>query len=259
MRPSVSIRCVGITKAFGEVRVLEELTIGFLEGVVSALIGPNGAGKTTLLNVISGLISPDSGSVLFRDSRIEQLAPFRVARRGIARSFQELRLIRELPALDNVLLGMPGERTEHLAGAMQRLMWWKRDRHAIDRAMGYLEYVGLSGASQRQAGELSFGQQKLLSIACCLALEARVLLLDEPLSGVHPSRAEEIGSVIQRLGSEGLTVVFVEHDMEFVRTLASHAVVLNEGRVVGEGQPEEVLLRPAIVEAYVGTVAASRA
>ena len=219
---------------------------------IAAIIGPNGAGKTTLFNVLTGFLRPDAGRCYWGNRDITRVAPHKIARLGIARTFQDLRLIQQVSVLENVMLARPQQRGEKLLPALLRFGVAAEERWNRAEAMRLLESVGLATAASELAGELSYGQQKLLTIACCLATEARVLLLDEPVAGVHPEMAARILELLRRLRDDGKLIVFIEHDIAAVRQVADVVTVMDEGKIIAQGPPSEVLERPEIMEAYVG-------
>ena len=247
-----SLSCESLSKSFGGVEALRGLSLRFPSSGITAIIGPNGAGKTTLLNLITGFIRADAGRCFLGDRVISHLAAYRVARLGIARTFQDLRLIPQVSVLDNVLLAPPRQRGEKLLQALLRLGVANEEKHNREKVMAILDFVGLRSKASEPAGELSWGQQKLLTLACCLAAEARILFLDEPVAGVHPELAAEILELLGRLRDDGKFIVFIEHDIAAVRQVADVVVVMDDGRVIAEGPPADVLERPEIMEAYVG-------
>ena len=219
-------------------------------GVV-AIIGPNGAGKTTLLNVTTGFLRPDGGRVVLGDRDITRLPPHTITRLGITRTFQDLRLIGGMSVLDNVLLARPRQRGERLARALSGIGVGPEERANRQRAMQLLRSVDLDPKAADPADKVSYGQMKLLTLACCLATEAQILLLDEPVAGVHPELATRTLTLLGKLRDEGTLVVFIEHDLAAVREVADRVIVMDEGRIIADGVPDEVLKRPEIMEAYV--------
>ncbi len=200
---SPSLRCVGVSRAFGGVLALNALDLDFSVSRSIAIVGPNGAGKTTLFNVMTGFLRADTGSILLGEKELTHLAPHAIAHLGIARTFQDLRLISRLRAIDNVLLARPSQKGERLLHALFNVGVAKEEHQNRCEATKWLEFVGLQESSDQLAGELSYGQQKLLSLACCLATDARILLLDEPVSGVHPELAMHISELLRQLHDSG--------------------------------------------------------
>jgi len=246
------VHCQKLSKAFDGVQALEAVSLRFPGSGITAVIGPNGAGKTTLLNVMTGFLRPDGGRCFCGRREITRLAPHKIARLGIARTFQDLRLIHQVSVLDNVMLARPGQRGEKLWWALLRVGVAVQEARNRREALRLLKFVGLAPQAGQLAGELSYGQQKLLTLACCLATGARVLLLDEPVAGVHPEMAARILGLLRQLRDDGKLIVFIEHDIAAVREIADAVVVMDDGRVIAQGPPAQVLERPEIMEAYVG-------
>jgi ABC-type branched-subunit amino acid transport system ATPase component len=246
------VRCEDLTRAFGGVKALDGVSLNLPNAGVIAIIGPNGAGKTTLINVLTGFLRPDIGRLFIDGREITYLAPHRIARLGVARTFQDLRLILEVPALENVLLARPNQRGERLLSALLRFGVAKEEGRNRKEAMRLIQFVGLGDEAYELAGELSYGQQKLLTLACCLATEARILLLDEPVAGVHPEMASRILDLLRQLRDDGKLIIFIEHDISAVREAADVVIVMDEGRIIAQGEPGDVLARPEILEAYLG-------
>lgn len=246
------LRCENLHKSFGGVQALGGVSLSFpCEGIV-AIIGPNGAGKTTLLNVLTGFLRADTGRCFYGDQVITSLPAYRISRTGIVRTFQDLRLVQQSPVLENVLLARPHQRGERLLNAIFPIGVAAQEQKNRERAMELLDFVGLTSQASTLAGTLSWGQQKLLTLACCLAAEAQVLLLDEPVAGVHPQLIERILELLRKLRSEGRLIIFIEHDIAAVKQVADHLVVMDDGRVIAEGDPATLLESPEIMEAYVG-------
>jgi ABC-type branched-subunit amino acid transport system ATPase component len=246
------LRIAGIRKAFDGTIALGGVSVSFPLNEITAIIGPNGAGKTTLLNVVSGFLDPDDGQVKLGDIELTHLAPHMIVRRGIVRTFQDLRLIELIGVIENVMLARQGVAGEDLARALSRLGVKDAERANRERATDLLQLVGLSAKANDLAGTLSYGQQKLLTLAVCLATDAKILFLDEPVSGIDPQMAKKILSLLVRLRDEGRTIIFIEHDLAAVRETAERVIAMDEGRVVAEGPPAEVFEMPEILEAYVG-------
>lgn len=246
------LRCEKVTKTFDGVQAMAGISFGLPSEGITAIIGPNGAGKTTLINVLTGFLRADSGKTFFGDRDITRLAPHKIARLGIARTFQDLRLILQVPALDNVMLARPNQRGERLFYALTRIGVKAEETRNREEAMRLLRFVGLEEKAGELAGELSYGQQKLLTLACCLATEANVLLLDEPIAGVHPDMASRILDLLRQLRDDGKLIVFIEHDIGAVRSIAEQVIVMDHGKIIAQGIPSEVLERAEIMEAYLG-------
>lgn len=252
MKEDRVLRCKDVLKAYGGVRALNGVTFEFPETGVVAIIGPNGAGKSTLLNVLTGLTSIDAGSCWLDNVEITGVPLSCMSRLGIARTFQEVRLVHQMSAIDNVLLARPHQRSEKLTHALTRFRAKGEDEANRQLCNEILRKVGLQHASQQLSGELSYGQRKLLSVACCLATGARILFLDEPVAGVHPALAEQIIDIMQQVGRDGRLVVFIEHDIPAVRSAADEVIVMDNGGIVDRGKPSIILEKPEILNAYVG-------
>jgi ABC-type branched-subunit amino acid transport system ATPase component len=241
----------GLEKNFDGVRALDGLSCSIGTGEIVGLIGPNGAGKTTLFNVITGFIGADRGKAAFRGRNLIGRPPYRIANIGIARTFQDLRLIRRLSVLDNVLLSFRNQPGERLRNVFFR---WRTSarREAQNRKAGFslLEQAGLADKADDPAENLSYGQQKLLSLLCCLAAGAELLLLDEPVAGIAPEMIEKILSMIRGLPAQGKTVILIEHNMDAVMQVCSRVIFMDAGTVVSEGTPEQVRNDPRVIEAY---------
>ncbi|MFZ1221103.1 MAG: ABC transporter ATP-binding protein [Chthoniobacterales bacterium] len=250
--PARSLRCDKLSKSFGGVQALASVSLEFPTSGIVAVIGPNGAGKTTLINVITGFLRPNIGRAFLGDCELTRLPAHKIARLGIARTFQDLRLITQVSVLENVLVARSNQKGEDLWRALFRIGVAVEQAKNRDAAMHWLHYVGLDGAAREPAGELSYGQQKLLTLACCLATEASILLLDEPVAGVHPGMIEKILGLLRELRRLDKLVVFIEHDIASVREVADSVIVMDHGKTIAQGKPSDVLERPEILEAYVG-------
>ncbi len=245
----------GVVRTFGGLRAVDGASLEVAPGSITALIGPNGAGKSTLFNVVSGFVSPESGTVRFEGQRIDRHAPHRIAQRGLVRTFQVPRALTRLSVLDNVLVAAakhPGERLSGLVLSTRRTR--TRERRARERATELLELVRLDGYAADYAGVLSGGQRKLLDLARVLMAEPRLVLLDEPMAGVNPALGRQlVEHVLQLRKDVGLTFLFVEHDLDVVMEASDRVIVMNEGRVIATGTPPEVRADARVVDAYLGT------
>ncbi|MBI3455543.1 MAG: ABC transporter ATP-binding protein [Candidatus Rokubacteria bacterium] len=230
-----------VSKQFGGLQALHEVTLDIRPGSLVALLGPNGAGKTTLFDIVTGLARPTSGAVRFDGRDVTGLPPHRIAALGIGRTFQIARLFPALTVLDNVLVGVTFGRARRLGRAERRRA-----------AKRLLEIVGLQDKPATRAQELSLGEQKRLELACALGPEPRLLLVDELASGLPPRGREEVIRFYARLRARGLTVVAIEHSFGVLTSLADRIVVLDQGEIVADGRPEDVLASRRMVEAYLG-------
>ena len=242
-----------VVKQFGGVKAVDELTVGFEQGKITALIGPNGAGKTTAFNLIGGLLQPDSGSVTLNGKRLLGMKPWQVAQLGIGRLFQDVRLFNKMTVLENVMTAFQRQKEESL----WRVMFspWTQFKPEVKRkelAMRLLEKVGLTEKAESLAETLSYGQQKLVAIARLLAADAKLLLLDEPTAGVNPVMIRQLLSTIRQLAAENRTIIFIEHNMEIVRDLAERAIFMSAGKIMKSGSPKEVFADSNVRSAYIG-------
>jgi branched-chain amino acid transport system ATP-binding protein len=242
-----------VSKRFGGLSVLEDVSFAVPKGCVFGLIGPNGAGKTTVFNLVTGLIAPSGGAITFGGVSLIGKKPHRITRLGIARTFQNIRVFKEMTLRENVVVGMH----THLGyGVPQWLFslpgYRGAERRAADRAEELLSWVGLGGRAGDVADNLSYGGQRRLELARALATEPSLLLLDEPVAGMNSGEKDELMAVIGRIVSRGYTVFLIEHDMGFVMGLCERIAVINFGRVIAEGPPEAIRSDPAVIEAYLG-------
>lgn len=238
-----------LTKRFGGITAVNQATFGIEENSITSLIGPNGAGKTTLFDLVTGFIKQDRGTITFRGRNMEQMAAHERARLGLARTFQAIRVFPELTAVDNILLGLP-EYDDRLRAAMFGAA--EKARSLQSKALKILESVNLYEKASTRAGDLSYGQQKLLEIGRAVATEAELYLFDEPAAGVNRTLLHQISAIIKRLQKEGKTIVIVEHDMGFVMELSHRVIVMDYGKEIAEGTPEEIQKNPKVLEAYLG-------
>lgn len=239
--------------SFGGVRAVDEVTIAVERGHVFSIIGPNGSGKTTLFNLVSGVYTPNDGNIRLAGETVTGIAPDRLARRGLSRTFQNLQIFSRMSVLGNVMVGRHlHERT----GIIADLVHWPsvrlQNQASRDAAFDALARVGLDDAADRPAGSLAYGALKRLEIARALASEPKLLLLDEPAAGCNPVETLQIESVIRSIVKDGITVVLVEHDMRLVMNISDRIHVLSSGRSLAEGTPEQVRSNPAVIEAYLG-------
>ncbi|MFC1855985.1 ABC transporter ATP-binding protein [Thermodesulfobacteriota bacterium] len=242
-----------VTKTFDGVKAVDSLNIGFRKGLVTGLIGPNGAGKTTIFNLISGLISPDKGEIVFKDARIDNATPWRIAQMGIGRHFQDIRVFGKLTVIENVLIAIPNQMGEKFyEGIFARKNLIKIEKENSLKAEELLSFVGLIEKKDTLAENLSYGQQKLLSIARLLAMNAELLLLDEPASGVHPSLIDSIIELLKSLTKKGKTIIFIEHNINTVLEIADWVYLLDDGKEIAFGLPDEVIHDKVTREIYLG-------
>jgi branched-chain amino acid transport system ATP-binding protein len=243
-----------VVRAFGGLRAVDGASFDVERASITALIGPNGAGKSTLFNIVTGFLSADRGSVLFEERRVDRVPSHRIAHRGLVRTFQVPRTLTRLSVLDNVLLAAPRHPGERLSGLVARPHRWRaRERTARERARALLALVRLENHAEDYAGTLSGGQRKLLDFARVLMVEPRLVLLDEPMAGVNPALGRQLLEYVFKLrAEEGITFLFVEHDLDIVMEASDRVIVMNEGRVIASGTPSDVRTDRRVVDAYLG-------
>jgi neutral amino acid transport system ATP-binding protein len=242
-----------ITRTFGGLTAVQVEHLEIPRGAITALIGPNGAGKTTLFNLLTGFDKPDTGEWTFDGQGISGIPAFKVARKGQVRTFQLTKALGLLTVLDNMKLGAKGQSGESLARALFPWFWRKEEAEIEARAIDLLTRFKLDAKKDDYAASLSGGQRKLLEMARALMSQPTLVMLDEPMAGVNPALTQSLLDHILNLKTEGMTVLFVEHDMHMVRHIADWVIVMAEGRVVAEGDPHEVMANPAVIDAYLGS------
>ncbi|MFW5854893.1 MAG: ABC transporter ATP-binding protein [Thermodesulfobacteriota bacterium] len=249
--PLLAIRSV--SKSFGGVQALSDITFDVDPGMVMGLIGPNGAGKTTLFNVVTGAYPADTGDIIFDGVRVPGRKIHQVVGLGMARTFQNVELFESMTVLENVMVGRHIRTRSGFWGAMTRLPGVLREEKEIrDRSLDLLSFVGLQDEAHRQSGDLPFGWQRLLEIARALASDPKLLLLDEPAAGLNAVETGQLGELLERIRNHGVTLMLVEHDMSLTMKVSDRIVVLDQGRMLAQGTPREIQSDEAVMAAYLG-------
>lgn len=248
----------GLVRRFGGVVALDQVDLTVEPGQTHALIGPNGSGKSTLINCVSGVDQWDEGTITLDGEPVVGRDSTRAARRGVARTFQTLRLFDDMSVLENVMVAMHHTRAFNLFGAVLLTGRYRADEARMrDEALRLLELVGVADYVGHEAGTLPYGHRRLVEIARALALRPSLLLLDEPAAGMNDAETVALAEIVRRIGSDGPSVIVVEHNMDFVASVASQVTVLDNGHVIAEGTPAEVRENPQVLEAYLGTAEAA--
>ncbi|MDD2463801.1 MAG: ABC transporter ATP-binding protein [Desulfobulbus sp.] len=256
MNPLLSIQ--GLTMDFGGIRALDQVELSINPGEISALIGPNGAGKTTFFNCLTGMYTPTAGNILLaragkKAKRINGLKPNRITELGLARTFQNIRLFPNMSVLENVMIGRHCRTHAKILGAIMRNPATVREEeNIVGTSFALLERIGLADQANTFAKNLPYGAQRRLEIARALATEPSLLLLDEPAAGMNPQETLELDDLITSIKADGLSILLIEHDMKLVMSLSDHIFVMDYGRKIAEGTPEEVRYNPAVIKAYLG-------
>ncbi|PYI54061.1 ABC transporter ATP-binding protein [Paenibacillus flagellatus] len=247
------LKADGVTKRFGGLTAVNGVGLEVRKGEILGLIGPNGAGKTTFFNILTGIYKPDGGTISFDGRPIHALPSFRIARAGMMRTFQNIRLLKEESVLDNVKVGLFGKTGSGLWAAILGLRSAKREEEEVTaRSLATIERVGLKGREREAAGSLSYGDQRRVEIARALASDPKLLLLDEPTAGMNAAEVQEMTDLIRAIRGKGTTIVLIEHNVAMVTGLCDRVAVLVHGEKIADGEPESVIAKPEVVEAYLG-------
>ncbi len=244
----------GLCMRFGGLLAVNEVALRVEEGQIVSLIGPNGAGKTTVFNCLTGFYKPSAGSIRFRGEEVSGLPGFKLARKGMVRTFQHVRLFKQMSVVENLLVAQHQHlNTNMLAGLFKTLNYRRAEREAMERAAWWLDRLGLTDVANRTAGTLAYGQQRRLEIARCMVTRPTLLMLDEPAAGLNPKETADLQELIAELRDEqGLSILLIEHDMKLVMGISDHVVVINQGCPLADGTPEEVRRHPDVIKAYLG-------
>ena len=251
-KPDPILVADGVTRSFGGLVAVQVDHLEVQRGAITALIGPNGAGKTTFFNLLTGFDKPNQGTWTFEGTRLGGVSSYKVARLGMVRTFQLTKALSRMTVMENMRLGATDQRGENFFRALLPALWRGQQNQIDDRARSLLARFKLDAKAADFAGSLSGGQRKLLEMARALMVEPRMVMLDEPMAGVNPALTQSLLGHVKDLREQGMTVLFVEHDMDMVRDISDWVVVMAQGRVVAEGPPDTVMADPAVIDAYLG-------
>ncbi|MBY6539044.1 ABC transporter ATP-binding protein [Rhodococcus sp. BP-349] len=252
-KPDPTMVVDGVSRTFGGLKAVDVAHLEIQRGCITGLIGPNGAGKTTLFNLLTGFDQPDTGSWSMDGKSLGRMTPHQVARHGVVRTFQLTKALSKLTVLDNVRLGATGQKGERIFNTLMPWTWKAQEREVTERARDLLARFKLDAKSEDLAGSLSGGQRKLLEMARALMTDPAVVMLDEPMAGVNPALTQSLLGHIKSLRDDGMTVVFVEHDMDVIRDISDWVVVMAQGSVIAESAPAQLADNEAVVDAYLGS------
>ncbi|MCL5966064.1 MAG: ABC transporter ATP-binding protein [Deltaproteobacteria bacterium] len=242
-----------IRKRFGGLQAVDDVSFDVARGQIKALIGPNGAGKTTLFNLISGVLPPDRGEIVFGGAAIQGLPPWRIAARGMARTFQHTRLFPKMTVQENIMVGRHvHSRAGFFAGMLNLPFTWSEERRIREKSLEIMEFLGIADHARAEAASLPYGQQRVVELGRALACEPRLLLLDEPAAGLNMRETNEMGRLIARIRDMGITVLLVEHDMSLVMNISDEVVVLSSGQRIAEDRPLAIQKNPEVIRVYLG-------
>ncbi|MCD8547668.1 MAG: high-affinity branched-chain amino acid ABC transporter ATP-binding protein LivG [Aeromonadaceae bacterium] len=244
----------GLTMRFGGLLAVNGVALELNENEIVSIIGPNGAGKTTVFNCLTGFYRPTEGQILLQGEPIQGLPGHQIARKGVVRTFQHVRLFKEMTVLENLLIAQHRHLNTHfLAGLLKTPGFRRAERQAMERAAFWLDKVGLTALANRSAGNLAYGQQRHLEIARCMCTQPKILMLDEPAAGLNPKETEELNRLIGDLRRDhGVSVLLIEHDMKLVMEISDRIYVVNQGTPLANGTPAQIRTNPDVIKAYLG-------
>ncbi len=243
----------GVSKRFGGLQAVNDVSFSVDAGSIKALIGPNGAGKTTLFNLISGVMQPDSGTIVFNGAAVQGLMPHQVASKGMARTFQHIRLFPKMTVLENIMIGRHvHSKAGFVAGMLSLPYTWNEEKHIREKSIGVLDFLGIADHSSTQATSLAYGQQRVVELGRALACEPKLLLLDEPAAGLNMRETAEMGRLITRIRDTGITVLIVEHDMSLVMNISDGIIVLSYGEKIADDVPLAIQKNAEVIRVYLG-------
>ena len=251
-KPDAILVADNVTRSFGGLKAVDVEHFEIQRGKITALIGPNGAGKTTFFNLLTGFDKPDTGEWTFKGDSLSGTPSYKVARKGMVRTFQLTKVLSRLTVIENMRLGATGQRGESIFAGMFKVLWADQEAENTDRAMDLLGRFKLDAKKDDFAGSLSGGQRKLLEMARALMVDPELIMLDEPMAGVNPALKQSLLGHVKSLRDEGRTVLFVEHDMDMVRDISDWVVVMGQGTILAEGPPDSVMADPRVIDAYLG-------
>ncbi|HYA87676.1 MAG TPA: ABC transporter ATP-binding protein [Nitrospirota bacterium] len=242
-----------VSKRFGGLRAVKDVSFTVQQNCIKAVIGPNGAGKTTLFNLVSGFLAPDSGMILYKEEPIQGISPHKIAARGLSRTFQHIRLFAHMTALENVMVGCHvRSRAGFIAGMLNLPFTWREEKEIRAKSLELMDFLGIADLADAEATSLSYGQQRAVELARALASGPTMLLLDEPVAGLNMRETADMAKLISRIRDLGITVLIVEHDMSLVMNISDEVIVLSYGEKIADDTPRAVQNNPEVVRVYLG-------